>query len=207
MLKRLVISMLIVPAICAVAAASASAASFDLGSGSTAEFAQEPTVTENLVLSAKGEPEIECSKVQLEHGIVTNGSPTVKIESIHFDGCTDESESACKVGTVETKPIKDTLEETTGKGDTIEKFTPSTGKEFANFKLTGESCKTTEELKLDGDFVSRKEDNEESEDTHKVGFSVTSESDELEYGDQLVFAAFRVGLNWGFVSIIPWGLL
>jgi hypothetical protein len=208
--QLLLASMLVALAIGAVTATSASAASFLLESGTTAELAEEPTLKKNVLLEATGEPTIECSKLQMEHGIVTNGSPILKIASIRFDGCKDKSEAGCEVVTLKTKEVKDTLEETEKvEDDTVEKFAPASGKEILSFTLKkkgAETCSHTEKLLLVGDFVSKPEENGGDEGSHALGFGVTSSSKELEYGDQLLPAILEFVLAWRLLQSIGWAL-
>jgi hypothetical protein len=213
--KLLLASMLLVFAVGAIAAASASAqAEFKLGERegkqlASDEFAEEAHVKSNLKLEGEKEPTIECSKMQIDDGVVTNDSPEATIKSLHFDGCVDKSEETCEVPTIETVALKDTLHEDGEKGDTDETFEPKSGKEFAHFKLKskeGKGCSETNELKIDGKFTSKKEDNESPEDEHKLGIGVTSSSKELEYGDQLRFGGFSINFGWGMVINVFWFL-
>jgi hypothetical protein len=173
---------------------------FRLAEGTTRELAKEAKVSENLLLKATGEPTIECSKIQFEKGIITNDSPIATFKSIRFEGCVDKSDEKCTVPTIATAELKDTLQEDGSKGETDEKFKPKSGNEIAHFKLEGAECNETKELKLEGDFISKREDNEKSEDEHKLGIAVMPASDELEYGDQLVPALFCTSYGW-FTSV------
>jgi hypothetical protein len=180
----------------------------------TAEFEKEATVETPLKLEAENEPTIECSKMQIEKGVVTNGSPEVAIKSVHFEGCADKSEASCEVPTIETGELQDTLEAqgVNGKGEkeTDEKFKPKSGEVIAEFKLKnkgGEECKEREKtLKIEGDFISKKEDNDKSEKEHDLGIAVTPESKELKYGDQTVFAFFSINFHWRLTALIVWYL-
>jgi hypothetical protein len=211
--KLLLASMLLVFAISAIATASASAqADFKLGEKegkqlTSDEFAEETKVKSNLKLEAEGEPTIECSKMQIDDGVVTNDSPEATIKSLHFDGCVDKSaEKTCEVPTIETTELKDTLQEDGPKGDTDEKFAPKSGEEIAHFKLKGEKCAEKNELKIEGDFISKQEDNENPEDEHKLGIGVTPESKELKYGDQLSFGFFSISFGWSMRITVTWFL-
>ncbi|HXB65816.1 MAG TPA: hypothetical protein VNV42_13180 [Solirubrobacteraceae bacterium] len=210
--KLMLASMLLVFAVGAIGAASASAqAEFKLGERegkqlTTDEFAEEAHVKSNLKLEGEKEPTIECSKMQIDDGVVTNNSPEATIKSLHFDGCVDVSEKTCEVPTIETAALKDTLHEDGEKGDTDETFEPKSGTELAHFKLKGAECKEASELKIKGKFTSKKEDNEAPEDEHKLGIGVTSSSKELEYGDQLRFGGFSINFGWGMVINVFWFL-
>jgi hypothetical protein len=186
---------------------------FELASGESAEFKEETAVKSPLVLEAEKEPTIECSKMQIKKGVVTNGSPEATIQSIHFDGCEDKSEPACEVPTIETVEMTDTLLEDGTTGNTDERFAPKNDEgaepEIASFKLKGKegkTCTETSELKLAGDFISKKEDNEASEGEHKLGIAVTPELKELKYGDQLRFAFFSINFGWGMSITVAWFL-
>jgi hypothetical protein len=216
--KLLLVSTLVVLAVGAVAATYASATTqFELTGRESDEFAENPTMseTEPLVLAAEKEPTIECKKVQLEKGVVKNDSPEATFKSIHFASCVDASEPACEVPTIETVEMKDTLEKDGSKeGETDEKFAPKSGKgeeaEIAHFKLKskkGEECKETKELKLEGSFDSKKEDNAAKEDSHHLGFEVKPEAgDTLKYGDQVFPALFMLSFSWTLVNVVTWGL-
>jgi hypothetical protein len=103
--------------------------------------------------------------------------------------------------------MKDTLE-LDGKGaETDEKFEPKSGgkeKEIAKFKLEGKGCKETNELKLEGAFDSKKEENDTKEDDHHLDFEVKPESGELKYGDQPFPALLMLRFTWALP--VPWVL-
>jgi hypothetical protein len=215
--KLLIASMLVVFAVGAVAAASASATTqFELEAGhASALFLAKPKVLESLLLKATGEPEISCATVELEKGLVTNDSTLASFKSIDFASCVDKTEPACKVPTIKTVEMKDTLKadgESEGKPDTDEVFAPKNGTgeeaEIAHFKLEGTECKETKELKLAGAFDSKAEDNEKQEDDHHLGFADSPEEkgDPLKYGDQLNPALFMLSYTWTFTVPIFWGL-
>jgi hypothetical protein len=197
----------LVAGLVAVAPALASS-SFELSGRSSDELAEQPTMTESMKLEEEGDPTIECKKVQIHHGVVVSGAEDIKIGSIRFDSCEDESEPEnCAVSTIETKEISDRLESEgeAKSGDTEEKFTPASGTEFAQITFQGPKCKNTKSLELGGDLVSKIEDNEGSEDTHKLNFNMTKGSDPLVYG--VGFAAFHVGWGWYMVVPVFWTLL
>jgi hypothetical protein len=186
--------------------AAPSSAEFKLAEGhESGELKEEPTVNSPLVLEAEKEPTIECSKMKIKKGVVKNDSPEATIQSIHFESCVDKSEASCEVPTIATVELKDTLQPDGPKGDTDEKFAPKGGTgeepEIASFTLKNkgsETCNETNELELAGDFISKQEDNEGSEDIHNLGIAVSPESKELKYGDQLRAAAFYINYAWGF---------
>src|SRR5579863_1073867 len=177
--KLLMASMLLVFALGAIAAASASAeetAEFrieGLAKGVNVEFAETVEVSSPLLLAAEGEnekkekekePTFECSKMKIEKGIIKNDSPEVTIKSFHYEGCVDTSETTCELPKIETVELKDTLqadgETITKEKETDEKFEPKSGKVIAEFKLKGSLCKEKEKtFKIEGDFISKKEDN------------------------------------------------
>jgi hypothetical protein len=216
--KLTLVSVLLVFALSAVAAASASAETAEfriegLAKGATVEFAETVEVTSPLRLEAKGEtkgkkeeePTIECKKMKIEKGIITNDSPEVSIKSFDYEGCEDKSEgqSNCKVPPILTRELTDTLEadgvNEKGEKETDEKFKPKTGELIAEFKLEGEKCKPIEEEKtfrIEGEFISKKEDNDKSEDVHNLGVEVKPESGELKYGDQTYGGLWRDDFHW-----------
>jgi hypothetical protein len=210
--RLLLVSMLLVLAFGAVAAASASATTqFELTGSESDEFAKEPTVSEPLVLAAEKEPTIECKKVEFEKGVVTNDSPVATFKSIHFASCVDVSEKTCEVPAIDSVEMKDTLEADGSAGETDEKFAPK-GEEgaeavIAHFKLSGKECKETKELKIEGAFDSKKEDNAAKEDDHHLGFEVKPETgDTLKYGDQVFPALFMLAFSWTLINVVTWGL-
>jgi hypothetical protein len=203
--KLILASILLVFAASAIAAASASAqAEFRLEGAESAEFAETVEVTSPLLLEAKGEtekePTIECTKMKIDDGIIKNDSPEVTIKSLHFEGCADLSEKTCKVPTIATAELQDLLQEDgekAGEKETDEKFKPKSGEEIAHFKLEGSECKeSAKTLKIEGDFISKKEDNDKSEDIHNLGIEVTPGSGELKYGDQTLPALLRIDYHW-----------
>jgi hypothetical protein len=182
---------------------------FQLTGLSKDEFDTKAVVNTPLKLEAKEEPTIECKKMGIEKGVITNDSPEATIKSIDWEECEDKTEAACKVPTIKTTELVDTLQADGSSGETDEKFKPKSGEEIANFKLEGTGCKPAEEnktLRIEGDFISKKEDNDTSEDEHKLGVEVTEASDELKYGDQPVFAAFIISFHWGLVVVVTWSL-
>jgi hypothetical protein len=215
-IKLLLASMLLVFALGTIAAASASAeetAEFrieGLEKGVNVEFAETAEVSSPLLLAAEGEnekkekekePTIECSKMKIEKGIIKNDSPEITIKSLHFEGCLDTSEKTCELPKIETVELKDTLhadgETITKEKETDETFEPKTGKVIAEFKLKGSLCKEKEKtLRIEGDFVSKKEDNFKSEDAHNLGIEVTPASGELKYGDQTYGGLWRDDFHW-----------
>jgi hypothetical protein len=213
-IRLLVLSALAVLMVGVVAVAPALASSsFELSGRSSDELAEQPTMTEPMVLEdqEKAVPTIECSKVQIHHGVVVSGSEDIKIGSLRFDSCTDTTEpTKCAISTIETTEISDKLESEgeAKSGDTEEKFTPASGTEFASIKPKNkgtETCESIGKLALDGDLVSKIEDNEGSEDTHKLNFNMTKGSDPLIYGGG--FAAFHMGFGWYMVIPVFWTLL
>jgi hypothetical protein len=183
---------------------------FRLGEGTSAEIAETEKVNENLLLKATGEPTIECSKMKIEGGVITNDSPEATFKSIHFESCKDISaETTCEVPTIETAELRDTLQEDGAKGETDEDFEPKSGDEIAHFTLKNkgsETCSETKELKIEGDFISKREDNEGSEDEHTLGINVKPESEELKYGDQLSFGLFCLNFGWRLRVSVAWFL-
>ncbi len=230
-IKLLLASMLLVFAVSGVAAAAASAeetAEFrieGLAKGETVELAETVEVNSGLLLAAEGEnakkekekePTIECSKMKIEHGVITNETPEITLK-FDYEGCLDKSESEtgpCTVAPILTRELKDTLEPdgVNGKGEkeTDEKFKPKSGEVIAEFKLEGKLCKPELEkktLRIEGGFVSKKEDNIKSEDSHNLGIEVKPENDELKYGDQDYFGLYRDDYHWRpRLSSLNWGL-
>jgi hypothetical protein len=184
---------------------------FLLTGRSTDEFDTKADVTTPLKLEATGSPTIECGKERIEKGVVTNESAEATIKAFFWEECKDTSETKCTVPTIKTNELTDTLQEdgedAKGEKETDEKFKPKSGEEIANFKLEGSECKEKEKtLRIEGDFISKKEDNDVSEEEHNLGVEVKPENEELKYGDQPVFALFRISLRWALVIPIFWVL-
>ena len=214
--KLILTSMLLVFALGALAAASASAetAEFRVGpleKGATEEFAETVEVASPLLLAAEGEtegkkekePTIECKKMRIEKGIIKDDTPEATFKSFDYEECKDLSEEkTCKVPPILTVELKDTLEAEGGKeGERVtdERFEPKSGKVIAEFKLEGSECKPVKEgktLRIEGDFISKHEDNDISETAHNLGFEVTPGSGELKYGDQTYGGLFRDDFHW-----------
>jgi hypothetical protein len=205
-IKLLLASILLVFAVGAITAASAAAEEEKpefvvegLTEGGTEQVAEESTkFIKSLVLEASEEPKIECSKDKIVGETIKDDSADDTIKALDFEGCTDKSEEkACKVpsGDIDTTELEVELESGKNEKDTDEKFKPVKSNEIAHFKLEGSECKETKELKIDGDFISKEEDNEEkAEGALPVNVEVEASSGELEYGDQLRDASFRLEL-------------
>ena len=149
--------------------------------------------------------------MQIVGGVIADYNPVALFKSIHFSGCVDKSEETkCEVPTIETPELKDTLQEDGPAGDTDEKFEPKSGRELAHFTLKNkgtEKCGKIEELKIEGDFISKQEDNEKAENEHRLGINVTAASKEIEYGDQLFFGSFHISFGWHLNLSFSWFLL
>jgi hypothetical protein len=210
--KLILASMLLVFAVSATTAVSASAETAEfriegLEKGATVELAETVEVSSPLLLASEGEtegkkekePTIECSKMKIEKGIITNDSPEITLK-FDYEGCVDTSEKTCEVPPILTTELKDTIEAEggeEGKRETEEKFKPKSGEVIAEFKFKGEACKEkTKTLRIEGDFISKKEDNDKSEDAHNLGVEVKPESDELKYGDQAYYGLYRDDYHW-----------
>jgi hypothetical protein len=225
-IKLILTSTLLVFAVSAIAAASASAetAEFRVGpleKGSTAEIAETVEVSSPLLLAAEGEtegkkekePTIECTKMKIEKGLIKVDTPEATFKSFDYEGCKDLSEeTTCKVPSILTVELKDTLEAEGGaEGERVteEKFEPKSGKVIAEFKLEGSECKPVKEgktLKIEGDFISKHEDDDKSEAAHNLGFEVKPESGELKYGDQTYGGLFRDDYHWRPRLLLNWYL-
>jgi hypothetical protein len=208
--KLLLTSMLLVFAVgvIAVACSAAQAANFvfeGAKEGETEKFTEESKKDEKAFrLEAEKEPTIECGNTKIVSGTVKDDSADATVKNLDFEGCVDLSEKECKVPNIDTNEMEVDLEAGKTEGDTVEKFKPKSGAVIAHFKLEGEKCKEKEELKIDGDFISDEEDNETLAEEHPVDVEVTAASHELEYGDQLHFAALRLELR--LRAPIRWGL-
>ncbi len=201
-IKLLLVSMLLVFALGAIAAASASAEETPefvmegLKEGETEKIEEKSTTDiKPLVLEAEGEPTIECKKDKVVGETVTDDSTEDAIKALDFEECKDNSESACTLSKIETKELEVVLEDGTTTEDTREKFKPKSGEVIAEFTLGGSLCKEKEKLKLEGDFTSKEEDNEvKVEKELPVDVEVKAASGELKYGDALRNASFRLDL-------------
>jgi hypothetical protein len=209
-MRLLLANMLLVSALgtIAVACSAAQAADFvfeGAKEGESEKFAEESRKDEKAFrLEAEKEPTIECTKTKVVAGAVKDDSADATVKGIDFESCVDLSEKECKVPNIDTNEVEVDLEAGKTKGDTDEKFKPKSGAEIAHFKLEGIGCKETKELKIDGDFISNEEDNETLAEEHPVDVEVSAASHELEYGDQLQFAALRLELR--LRAPIRWGL-
>lgn len=197
--KVLLASMLLVFALGAVVAASASAeepgfAIEGLKEGETEKLSEEAREdAKPLVLEAEGEPTIECKKTKLVGETVKDDSKEDAIKAFDYEECKDNSEAACKLSKIETKELEVVLEDGKNAEDTDEKFKPKSGEELAHFKLEGEKCKETNELKIDGDFTTREENHEAiAEKEVPIDVEVSASSGELQYGDALRNASLRL---------------
>lgn len=201
--KLLLASMLLVFALGAIAAASASAEEEKpefviegLKEGETEKLSEESREDiKPLVLEAEGEPTIECKKGRVIGETVKDDSTEEAIKALDFESCKDNSESTCTLSKIETKELEVVLEDGTNAEDTREKFEPKSGEVIAEFTLGGSLCKEKEKLKLEGDFTSREEDNEAKvEKELPVDVEVKASSGELKYGDALHNASLRLDL-------------
>jgi hypothetical protein len=132
---------------------------------------------------------------------------------MHYEGCVDKSaETKCIVPTIETNPLRDTLQEDGTLGETDEKFEPVSGEVIAHFTLKNkepEKCEETEELEIEGDVITDQEDNEHEEAEHRIGFDVVAASGEAQYGtiSLLRRANLNLSFGWTTASFVDWLLL
>jgi hypothetical protein len=173
--------------VCAVAASSATAATFTASGvpvGSTVTIAPNLPITQAFVLAATGIAKISCSKATAEGATATNGSSKAKITDLKFTACVDESEpTKCIVSTIETKPIKVTLEDTVG-GKTVENFQPESGTEFTKIILKNkgaETCESTANLTVRGLVVTNPENNTTLSTRHPLSANIAEASNLLIY--------------------------
>src|ERR1035438_6053731 len=182
------ISILAALAITAIATTTASAASFSVEGGGSALLLETVIVIEPPVLTANGQPEIQCTKISVKGGHFENGSSTATIAGIKFWGCKDNSSPAkCEVGTIETKPLTVSLVAGSQTHFTKEEFKPTTGTEFTSFKLKNngtESCSPTGSLKVSGKATSLEEDNHNQQTTHTLGFNIATKAGELFFAEK-----------------------
>jgi hypothetical protein len=147
-----------------------------------------------FVLEAEKEPTIECKKAKVDETVKDDSAEDPV--TFDYEECKDNSEAACKLSKIETKPLEDVLEDGKNAEDTDEKFKPKEGEVIAEFGLEGSECKEKEKLKLEGDFTSKEEDNEaKAEKEVPINIEVSSASGELKYGDQLHPASLRLLLS------------
>ena len=208
--RLLMISILAALAITAIATTTASAASFSVETGASALLLETVVVTENSVLTASGQPEIECSKISVRGGHFENGSSTATIAAIKFFGCIDNSSpTKCVVTTIETKPITVTLVAGTQAHFTKEEFKPTSGTEFTSFKLINKgeiSCGTTGNLNVNGKATSLEENNSNQQTTHILGFNIPSSAKELFYATKEAslkgkgVLTLTSGLKWSLLA-------
>ncbi len=203
-LKLLLASMLLVFALGAVAAASASAeepgfAIEGLKEGETEKLSEESVKDkEPLILEAAEEPTIECKKTKLAGETVKDDSKEDAIKAFDYEECKDNSEAACKLSKIETKELEVVLEDGTNAEDTREKFKPKSGEVLAEFEFEGTGCKPAEKkerFKLEGDFTSKEENHETiAAKEVPIDIEVSASSGELKYGDALHNASLRLDL-------------
>src|ERR1035438_10126371 len=201
-----IISIFAALAVTAIATTTASAASFSVTGAPSALLLETVIVTEAAVLTADGQPEIECTKISVRNGHFENGSNTATIAGIKFWGCKDNSSPAkCEINTIETKPITVTLVAGTQAHFTKEVFNPTTGTEFTSFKLKNkglESCSPTGNLKMTGKATSLEENNSNQQTTHTLGFNITTKTGELFWAERAASLKLRgiltlkSGLKW-----------
>jgi hypothetical protein len=137
-----------------------------------AALAEETSVTKPLKVEASGLT-LECKKVKVKSGLIE--SPSSRSEKAEvFEEC-QAGGSACKTGTTETKPLKATLEGSTGAIKL--KFEPQTGKEIAKFEITGASCTIKGTYTLTGTMICNYNGVETESIEHPLEFTPTSGSE------------------------------
>src|ERR1035438_2938765 len=209
-IRLLMISILAALAITAIATTTASAASFSVTGAASALLLETVIVTNNSVLTAEGQPEIECTKISVKGGHFENGSSTATIAGIKFWGCKDNSNpTKCEINTIETKPITVTLVAGTQAHFTKEEFKPTTGTEFTNFKLKNKgeaSCGIIASLVVNGKATSNEENNSNQQTTHTLGFNITTKTGELFYAEKPAslkgngVLTLTSGLKWSLLA-------
>ena len=208
-IRLLMISILAVLAVTAIATTTASAASFSVTGAQSALLLETIIVTEPSVLTASGQPEIECTKLRVRNGHFENGSNTATVAAIKFYGCKDNSSpEKCEVTTIETKPLTVTLIAGSKTHFTTEQFNPTIGTEFTSFKLKnrGEaSCGLTGNRVMTGKATSLEENNSTQQTTHTLGFDITTKSELFWGGTAAVFRGKGIltltsGLKWSLLA-------
>jgi hypothetical protein len=173
----------------AFACASAVAAPFELEAGvKTATLKAQPKALEAFVLSATGQPKIECSEISFKRGELQAGSETAVAESFRLEKCIDLTEpTKCEVPTIASDPITARLETVEGK-KTRERFKPQTGTELAVFKLKNKGTETCEagvaNRVLKGTMTTSTQDNTTLAFSHPLPFEILESSGELKYAEK-----------------------
>ncbi len=206
-LKLLLASMLLVFALGAVAAASASAEEekpefvIEKGiEGETDKIAEETKEDiKPLVLEGEGEPTIECKTDKVVGATIVDDSATETIKGLDFGNCVDKSQETCKIvkGEIDTNELEVVLEDGAKAEDTKEKFKPKKeGQPIAEFKLEGTCTEKSAPFKIEGAFTTVEEDHEVTgEKELPVNVNMEAASEELKYGDAVRKAKMKLDLS------------
>jgi hypothetical protein len=136
-----------------------------------------PTEPFELNMTGKGiatEPfTIRCSSVRLENAEI-EGPSTRREEHVVYENCIAVGKTECNVATTPTQPLQAHLEGTAGNEKL--RFVPQSGKEIANYVVTGSLCKVKGEYEADGEMICNYEFVETEKLEHPLEFTATSGS-------------------------------
>lgn len=174
--RTIVLGLLGVLALSAVAAPVASASprwwvGEKLLAGEAA-LAEATNVTKPLVMKTS-KFSFECKKVKIRNGVIESASSRKEKAEV-FEECS-VSTPECKLATTETKPLKATLEGSTGAIKL--KFEPQTGTEIGTVEITGASCAIKGSYTISGTMVCNYNGVETESTEHPLEFTPTSGSE------------------------------
>jgi hypothetical protein len=136
-----------------------------------------PTEPFELNMTGKGiatEPfTIRCSSVRLENAEI-EGPSTRREEHVVYENCIAVGKTECTVATTPTQPLQAHLEGTSGNEKL--RFLPQSGKEIANWVVTGSLCKVKGEYEADGEMICNYKFVETEKFEHPLEFTATSGS-------------------------------
>jgi hypothetical protein len=136
-----------------------------------------PTEPFELNMTGKGiatEPfTIRCSSVRLENAEI-EGPSTRREEHVVYENCIAVGKTECTVATTPTKPLQAKLEGTSGNEKL--RFVPQSGKEIANYIVTGTLCKVKGEYEADGEMICNYKFVEKESLEHPLEFTASSGS-------------------------------
>jgi hypothetical protein len=116
---------------------------------------------------------IRCSSVRLENAKI-EGPSSRSEEHVVYENCIAVGKTECTVATTPTQPLKAQLEGVSGNEKL--RFVPQSGKEIANYVVTGASCKVKGEYEADGEMICNYKFVEAESHTHPLEFTASSGS-------------------------------
>jgi hypothetical protein len=116
---------------------------------------------------------IRCSSVRLENAKI-EGPSTRREEHVVYENCIAVGKTECTVATTPTQPLQAQLEGSSGNEKL--RFVPQSGKEIANYVVTGASCKVKGEYEADGEMICNYKFVETESLEHPLEFTASSGS-------------------------------